>query len=479
MVETTCHSDALNSFSDKILRILKGVLPTPFTIALILTLIAFLMAYFFARPSDKNSIEYLGEMLHWWNDGMWNPAMLAFTVQMMLVLVLGHIIAISFPVNRFLDKAVGALCKNGPMAAFSITLLTITVAWFNWGLGLIFGAIFVRKTGEYAAKNNVAVNYGLLGACGYSGLMVWHGGISGSSTSKVAESGHLKSLTAGNPEIADSLPDLITFSDTVFSSTNLWVSLLLLFILPVFMYAVARKTKNEVPVLNFSTSTTKEDNTIHSGAEKVDYYSQSARIIGVLIISISVYLAISARATESFGFITPNWLNLFLLGIGLVVHGSIANFINAGDNAISGAAGILLQFPLYFGVMGLMSSSGLVAQIADVFVELSKTSGNPASTFPFLSFLSASFLNIFIPSGGAQWAVQGPIIVQGAVELGLALPKNILALAYGDQLTNMLQPFWALPLLGITGLKAKEILPYSILLMLIGFFIFSIGLLFL
>jgi short-chain fatty acids transporter len=122
--------------------------------------------------------------------------------------------------------------------------------------------------------------------------------------------------------------------------------------------------------------------------------------------------------------------------------------------------------------MGLMKSSGLVTDISGFFVEISNE-----TTYPIFTFLSAGLVNIFVPSGGGQWAVQGPIIVQAASDLGISLPKSIMALAYGDQLTNMLQPFWALPLLGITGLKAKEILPYTLFLMLIGTVIYLSGLL--
>ena len=139
--------------------------------------------------------------------------------------------------------------------------------------------------------------------------------------------------------------------------------------------------------------------------------------------------------------------------------------------AITGASGILIQFPLYFGIMGIMNHSGMVDIMSDFFVNISNE-----TTFPIFTFISAGIVNVFVPSGGGQWAVQGPIIVQAATDLGISLPKSIMALAYGDQLTNMLQPFWALPLLGITGLKAKDILPYTLILFLAGGLIFLTGL---
>ena len=122
--------------------------------------------------------------------------------------------------------------------------------------------------------------------------------------------------------------------------------------------------------------------------------------------------------------------------------------------------------------MGIMNSSGLVNVFSDFFVSISNT-----TTFPIFTFISAGIVNIFVPSGGGQWGVQGPVIIDAASQLNVPYWKAVMALAYGDQITNMLQPFWALPLLGITGLKAKEILPYTLIMLFIGSSIFIIGLL--
>ena len=122
--------------------------------------------------------------------------------------------------------------------------------------------------------------------------------------------------------------------------------------------------------------------------------------------------------------------------------------------------------------MGIMNHSGMADIMSSFFVSISNE-----NTFPIFTFISAGIVNIFVPSGGGQWAVQGPIIIEAANQLNVSIPKSVMALAYGDQLTNMLQPFWALPLLGITGLKAKEILPYTLLLLLAGIIIFISGLL--
>jgi short-chain fatty acids transporter len=122
--------------------------------------------------------------------------------------------------------------------------------------------------------------------------------------------------------------------------------------------------------------------------------------------------------------------------------------------------------------MGIMKSTGMVVMISDFFVSIATE-----TTLPIFTFFSAGLVNIFVPSGGGQWAIQGPIVIESALKLGVPLPKAIMALAYGDQITNMLQPFWALPLLGITKLKAREILPYTLILMVVGIVVYVLGLL--
>ena len=141
-------------------------------------------------------------------------------MQMMLMLVLGHSLALSETLENLIEKAT-SLCNSTSIAAAIITFSTLLVSLFNWGLGLIFGAIFARKVGEYATKNNIKLNYPLIGAAGYSGLMVWHGGISGSAPIKIAEKGHFLEEKIG----------VITQSQTVFSSMNISISILLLIIL--------------------------------------------------------------------------------------------------------------------------------------------------------------------------------------------------------------------------------------------------------
>ena len=459
------------SLIEKYIKGIRFLLPSPFSIAILLTLFTFILAFFWPMNiyiEDLNWVDKFTQILISWNDGLWNVQGMAFAVQMMLMLLLGHVLALSKSVDAAINKLL-PFCTNNAKSALIVTFFTLIVSWFNWGLGLIFGAIFCKKIMDYASQISIGLNHGLIGAAGYSGLMIWHGGISGSSLVKISEVGHLKDLA---PEIVkSSVPLLIGFSKTVFSNMNIAVTCSLLVTLPVTMYFLGKKTKVVIP--NKTKEIKNEDKKFNLiGIEKFDQSKLAGTIIGLFIIIFCGYLAISHPLTKSFQFINPNYLNLTLLGLALVFHRTISSFLRATEKAIVGTVGILIQFPLYFGIMGVVSDTGIINDLATYFQSISSN-----YTYPIFTFLSAGLVNFLVPSGGGQWYIQGPLIIQSAIEMGIPLSKSIMAMAYGDQLTNMMQPFWALPLLGITGLKAKDILPYTLIMMLVGLVVFSLGLL--
>ena len=445
------------NFTEKFIKLFKSILPAPFTIAILLTGLTFLLALMLTNNSGKEL--YIINLLEYWEKGLWDGPLLIFAIQMMLMLVLGHVLALTSTVNSLIEK-VTVYCNSTANAAALVTFFTLLVSLFNWGLGLIFGAIFSRKVGENALKNNIKINYHIVGAAGYSGLMIWHGGISGSAPIKIAEENHFLANEMG----------VISQTQTIFSNMNITISIILLIILPILMYFIGKSSKESKINIPKEENNNSESLKLY-GAEKLDHSKTLAFIFGSIILVYCIYKAILKTDNIDLSFINPNYINLMLLGLGILFHGTFINFIKGVNNAIIGASGILIQFPLYFGIMGLMKYSGMINIFSDFFVEVSNE-----FTFPIYTFISAGIINLFVPSGGGQWGVQGPIIIEAATQIGVPYWKAVMALAYGDQITNMLQPFWALPLLGITGLKAKEILPYTIILFLTGSFIFIGGL---
>lgn len=449
--------------------IFRRFLPSPFVIALLLTLLTMVIALLFGQfPQSSSAWE---GVLTSWERGLWNRGLLVFAYQMMLILVLGHVLVLSKPMERLILRLT-ALARNGASAAFLVVISTAIVSFFNWGLGLIFGALLARKVGEHAQHRKIPLNYPLIGACGYVGLMVWHGGISGSAPIKVSEPGHLSSLLEGvlPASALAEFPETIPSSATIFSSWNLTLFFLVAAAISALAYYLGRTTTPthiSLPDYRFS----EVDETPVKGAEKLDRSSGLAMLLaGLIFLAFLVQYLPQLRSLN----LTPDMLNFFMLGLAILLHGNIKGFLLAVEEAIGDTAGILIQFPLYFGIMGMMTESGLIHQISDFFIAISTT-----NTFPVFTFFSAGLVNIFVPSGGGQWAVQGPVILEAAQTLQVPLPKAVMALAYGDQLTNMLQPFWALPLLGITRLKAREILPYTLMFMVLGGLIFLGGLWFL
>ncbi|MGB5653425.1 MAG: TIGR00366 family protein, partial [Robiginitalea sp.] len=393
--------------------IFRRFLPSPFVIALLLTLVTMGLALIFGDFSQEDHVGK--DVLKSWERGLWNRELLVFAYQMMLILVLGHVLVLSKPMERLILRLT-SLTRDGASAALLVASTTMLVSFFNWGLGLIFGAILARKVGEYAQRQQIPLNYPLIGACGYVGLMIWHGGISGSAPIKVSEPGHLAGLMKAGAAGAESrlYPETIPTSDTIFSTPNLVVFVLVFGAICALVYYLGRKTGPSaisLPSYDFAPRETSSA----SGAERLDRSPVLSTILGSLIFIAFLVQYLPQLKTLN---LTPDMLNFFMLGLAILLHGSIRNFLQATQEAIGDTAGILIQFPLYFGIMGIMTESGLIHRISDFFVTVSTE-----RTFPVFTFFSAGLVNIFVPSGGGQWAVQGPVIIEAAQRLGVSLPK--------------------------------------------------------
>lgn len=445
---------------------IEKILPTPFGLTILLTLVSMVLALLFTSPvEDKN---HLISILQYWENGIWNEALLVFAYQMMLILVLGHILALSKPIQQLLNSLT-YFVHNTATAVVWVSFFTLLVSFFNWGLCLIFGALMVRKIGDKAATEGFSLNYPLVGAAGYVGMMAWHGGMSGSAPLKAAEANHLSSLFSQEKlvQLGTHLPEQIPTSTTIFSNENLMIFGVLLLVIPLFLWWLSKRKKT---LAHTALATNKVENLNRSTLTIHPLEASRWVCLGLGLVILFTFVVQYASQLKSLQ-LTPNMLNFFMLGLGFLFHKNLFHYKKALGEAVSGAGGILIQFPLYFGIMGIMKDSGLVSEIAYFFTAIANE-----DFLPILTFISAGLVNIFVPSGGGQWAIQGPIAIESGLKLGVSLPKMIMALAYGDQITNMLQPFWALPLLAITKLKAHEIFPYTLLLFVLGSFIFIVGL---
>ncbi|MCH8545715.1 MAG: TIGR00366 family protein [Cryomorphaceae bacterium] len=443
----------LMGISRHIERLFRAILPGPFGLAVLLTLVAAILSLLV----EKQSLIDVG--LHW-QKGFWDPSMMVFTLQMALILILGYSVAVSPPVNNIINRLIN-LVGNQSQAIVLLTMSSMMLGWINWGLGLLFGAVMARKTAENFQNRNIPFYFPLLGAAGYAGMLTWHSGLSGSAPLKAAEKNHLRELS--DYKIAG-LPESLPINETILTTQNMISFAVLLILTPLVLLFFRKKNRAEQTLTPYSNDS--QDVSKPKGAERFEHTRLPALCLGAGLIAATI---LSIAYNEStFG---PNALNGLFLGFALMVYGSLNHFFQSVKAGMEGAAAILIQFPFYFGVMGILKYGGLIDTFTQWFVSI-----GTESSMPHLIMVSAGLVNFFVPSGGGQWAVQGPLILSICESINLPISKGIMAMAYGDQLTNMLQPFWALPLLAITGLKAHKVLPYTFLMMLLASFVYGLTL---
>ncbi|SHO59443.1 TIGR00366 family protein [Algoriphagus zhangzhouensis] len=414
---------------------------TPFDIVLFLTLFCFFIAIIHLNKEGKTIVEGLVLSLGFWKDGFFG--LLDFTLQMMMILVFGYALAVFKPIHQFLKK-ISSAPNSKVSAVLFVGVITMVSGLFNWGFGLIVGALLARFVSKAMQEKGVMVHPALLGAAGYLGMAVWHGGLSGSAPLKVAEEGHFLESSIG----------IISVDQTIFTNFNLIVTAGLLLVFMLTLYLLSKKNLPNEVIIN-----SKELSPIAPG--KSGFAGLMVGIAMILAVVVQFFIG-----DEGFGleYVNLNWMNFILFALVLIIYRNLSQFTKATLEGLKNSVDIFIQFPFYAGILGLVTYSGLLGSVSQFF--LNTTNGD---VFPFLALTSSAIVNLMVPSGGGQWAVQGPIIMEVAKNLNLDSGKMILVFAYGDQISNLLQPFWALPLLAITGLSARELLRYTGWLFLAGF----------
>lgn len=438
-------------FTSACVYIMQRYLPDPFIFCALLTFLVFGGAVILTKSTPLDVVKN-------WSNGFWS--LLAFSMQMALVLVTGHAMASSNFIKRILSS-VASKIKGPKQAIVVVSIVSALACILNWGFGLVIGAIFAKEI----AKKVKGVDYRLLIASAYTGFLVWHGGFSGSVPLQLASGGAgLAKQTAG------AITEAIPVSQTLFSPLNLFIIIGLLIILPVLNMAMF-PSKDEVfevdPKLLEDAKVEEVDYSKMTPAEKVE----NSKVISMLLSVMGFVYIVYYLKTKGFS-LNLNIVNFIFLFLGIFLHGTPRRYLNAISEAVKGSAGILLQFPFYAGIMGIMTGADVDGNSLAVLMSNFFVSISTVKTFPVFSFISAGVVNFFVPSGGGQWAVQAPIVMPAGQAIGVSAAKSALAIAWGDAWTNMIQPFWALPALGIAGLGAKDIMGYCLIVTIVsGIFI--------
>ncbi|GAB3260767.1 short-chain fatty acid transporter [Alteromonas gracilis] len=431
-------------------RFVERWVPGPFFLAVLLSAVVALWALLATPVTPK-------ELLVGWGDGL--AGLLEFMTQIALVLLLGYTLAHTKPVHRLLIR-VASLPRTPRQAYGFVALVGGLASLISFGLGLIVAGVMAVEVARVFRGREIKLHYPLLVASGYSGFVVWHMGYSGSGPLNAAtEGGAYTDLPGG----------LVDITRTTFSSWNIIATIVTLVVVIGAMMLLAPKDHEEVVVApdavfddpQAKVSTEVDPNEGPAGV--VDRLRAVTLLLGVMLgLYLVVYFMDNGFAL-TLDIVNWSFLCLVMLLVGNARE--LAVLVAEGGRTVSE---VLLQYPLYAGIIGMMGASGLVEVVSNYFVDVSS-----AGTLGVLTFLSAGILNMFVPSGGGQFALTAPLFAEAADGLGVDQAVVIMAVAYGDQWTNMIQPFWAIPLLAVAGLKVRDILGYTSITLVLSGIVFA------
>ncbi|MEQ7869567.1 TIGR00366 family protein [Chromohalobacter salexigens] len=422
--------EAITNFS---VRVVQRYLPSAFVLAVILTAIVFVLGVAVGGEAPVN-------MANYWGDGF--SSLFKFGMQMTLVLLTGYVLALTPLVQSLLTGLTRQ--ANTPKQALVLTVVVSFVCYYlNWGFGMVAGAILAREMGR-----RVAIHFPLIVAAAYGGELVR--GPSSSIPLVIATPDHFMEDAIG----------IVPVTETLYSVWNIALTIGLLCLLVIFF--MVQKQPEKVVRLEADSEDGEgvpaSGKAYRSPSDRIENSRWPTLFLGLLAAG---YL-LNKALLQGFS-IDLNTIILIFLALGLLLHQSPAAYLGAAEKAVNAARGIIVQFPLYAGIAGMMTSAGLVTQFSEAIISVATP-----ETFPLLTFLSAGAVNFFIPSGGGQWAIQGPIMMKAAAALGADPAQTIMAFTWGDGWTNQIQPFWALPLLGVAGLSARDIMGYLVIWLLIS-----------
>jgi short-chain fatty acids transporter len=475
--------------------------PDPFVFAIGLTVVVFFMALGLTDSGPKDAVVA-------WGDGL--AALMTFIGQLALTIVTAHALAHTDLVRRGLAR-LGRLPKSAGMAYGMVAFIAGVASLFAWAFGLVVGALLARQVAMEARNRGLRLHYPLLVASAYAGFVIWHMGYSGSAPLFVATPGHA---------LVDQI-GIIPVSETIFAPWNMATAAVALLAVTGLMAAMKPKPGrdeiieiSDAAVADYQETLAKMDAELAvvgtsrssetaaemevapartgAGGDGGDGYGEPVRereasaeqqkptlanrLDGTRWLSLLIGLALAVYLVIYFA---GNGLNLTLdivnwtfLCLGLLLARSALHYVKLIGNASTAVGQIILQYPFYAGIMGMMAGTGLISVFASWFTSISS-----AGTLGFWAFLSGGILNMFVPSGGGQWAIQGPIFIEAAQSLGTDPSRVGMGVAYGDQWTNMIQPFFTIPLLAIAGLHVRQIMGYTFLVLIVTGVIFAGGIL--
>jgi short-chain fatty acids transporter len=430
----------LNKLTAFFTELMRRYMPDPFVFAIGLTLLTMILAVLVEGQNPAQTLQS-------WGDGFWN--LLAFTTQMAVILAMGYVLATSPLIDGLLNRIVDKV-ERPRTAIIVATLVGGIGSYLNWGFGLVIGGIVARKL----ALHVKGVHYPLIIAAAYSGFTLYGLGLSATIPVLISTPGHPMEAKMG----------LIGLGETIFSLPMLLTSLAVIITMPLLNAWLHPRLAKDVVEIDPAL---REDNSA-KGPSAVDGLFADGTLASKLNNSRFLSLAIGLLGLGYLalhfikgGSLDLNKVNFLILFLGILLLKTPALYIAKLSEGIKTITGIILQYPFYAGIMAMMHSSGLVDSISRGFVEIST-----AQTLPFWGLLSSFVINFFAPSGGGHWAIQGPFMIEAAKALNSSLAQTSMAVMLGNAWNDLVQPFWILPALALSRLRLKDIMGYTVIIMM-------------
>ena len=451
VVQETKKQSLLGQVTAFFVYLFEKIMPDPYVFAVLLTFLGALMAWKFAPNATPTSI--VGA----WYAGVFT--IFTFAFQMVIMLVAGYALATSPFIHKALARV--ASLATTAMSAVSLTLFVSLIAsWLNWGLGLVTAALLAREVAK-----RVHIDFGWLVAAAYSGFVISTEGLSGSIA--LSQATHGSALNIVEKVTGHGLP----LSQTVFTRFNLIPIAALLVILPILFRYIGPTGEHTVVADPERLRAEDQAKVPPEAADTVGAKLDHAWILNLGLAAFGIF-ALVIELKRVHGSIDLNLVIMTLFLVGLLLHWRPMAYIAAVKHAARITGPLILQYPLYGGLMGIITTTGLAAVLSKIFIRFST-----AHTLPFFTYLTSLVITLFVPSGGGHWAVQGPFAIPAAVNLHSSLAGTTMAVAMGESVANMLQPFFALPILAIAGIKMRRMMGFMVITFFVSLVAFGVSLL--
>lgn len=420
-------------------ELMRRYLPDPFVFAILLTILTMLLAIIFEGRAPLDTVTD-------WGKGFWS--LLAFTTQMAVILAMGYVLAAAPLVDRVLERITDTV--SSPRSAIIVaTLVGAIGSYLNWGFGLVIGGIVAQKL----ARKIRGVHYPLIISAAFSGFTMYGLGLSATIPVLISTKGHALESKMG----------IVPLSETIFSPTILVVSLVVLVTLPLLNAALHPKSGEAIIQINPASG---DEAAIRAegvagmlGENTFASRLNNSHLISYLIGALAVAYTVHHFANG--GALDLNMINYVIVFLGIILLGTPKAYVEKLNEGVTTIGGIILQYPFYAGIMAIMAASGLVESIGRLFVSIS----SPA-TLPFWGLVSSYLINFFAPSGGGHWVIQGPFMIDAANAMKASIPQTAMSVMLGNAWNDLVQPFWILPALALSNLKLKDIMGYTVVMMI-------------